>query len=228
MAMKTGMLAAETIVEAVQKANDFSLQDTLGSYAERYRKASWAYEEHMGGAQLPRIDGNDGQSASCDGHDQRPAHAHRRVGAASDRQPEDFDPSHSAHEAPRSGSCPRASVSPSPSSSTAKLTFSQRAPGGLLRHPARGRTSPHTWWWPIRDLCSSDVCAEEYGNPCEKLLSRRPSTRWWTTPRTRGRSKLFIHHENCVHCKTCDIADPYQVITWTPPEGGEGPDYTQM
>ena len=43
-----------------------------------------------------------------------------------------------------------------------------------------------------------------------------------------GRKKLFIHHENCVHCKTCDIADPYQIITWTPPEGGEGPDYTQM
>ena len=43
-----------------------------------------------------------------------------------------------------------------------------------------------------------------------------------------GKKKLFIHHENCVHCKTCDIADPYQVITWTPPEGGEGPDYAQM
>ena len=47
-------------------------------------------------------------------------------------------------------------------------------------------------------------------------------------PEHEGREKLFIHHENCVHCKTCDIADPYQVITWTPPEGGEGPDYTQM
>ena len=47
-------------------------------------------------------------------------------------------------------------------------------------------------------------------------------------PDQPGRKKLFIHHENCVHCKTCDIADPYQVITWTPPQGGEGPDYTQM
>ena len=47
-------------------------------------------------------------------------------------------------------------------------------------------------------------------------------------PDQPGMKKLFIHHENCVHCKTCDIADPYQIITWTPPEGGEGPDYTQM
>jgi electron-transferring-flavoprotein dehydrogenase len=47
-------------------------------------------------------------------------------------------------------------------------------------------------------------------------------------PEHPGRKKLFIHHENCVHCKTCDIADPYQVITWTPPQGGEGPDYERM
>ena len=43
-----------------------------------------------------------------------------------------------------------------------------------------------------------------------------------------GRKRLVIHHENCVHCKTCDVADPYAIITWTTPEGGDGPDYTQM
>ncbi|MCA9491850.1 MAG: 4Fe-4S dicluster domain-containing protein, partial [Myxococcales bacterium] len=31
-----------------------------------------------------------------------------------------------------------------------------------------------------------------------------------------------------VHCKTCDIRDPYQIITWMPPEGGNGPEYGQM
>jgi Fe-S-cluster-containing hydrogenase component 2 len=41
----------------------------------------------------------------------------------------------------------------------------------------------------------------------------------------KGKSPL-IHHENCAHCKTCDIADPYGIITWTTPEGGDGPDYT--
>ena len=43
-----------------------------------------------------------------------------------------------------------------------------------------------------------------------------------------SKSHLVIHHENCVHCKTCDVADPYAQITWTTPEGGEGPDYAQM
>ena len=76
------------------------------------------------------------------------------------------------------------------------------------------------------DLCR-DVCSEEYGNPCESFC---PAAVYEMVPDRDhpGKKKLFIHHENCVHCKTCDIADPYQVITWTPPEGGEGPDYTQM
>ena len=42
-----------------------------------------------------------------------------------------------------------------------------------------------------------------------------------STEDLRGKDPLDSH-------ETCDIADPYQVITWTPPEGGEGPDYTQM
>ena len=40
--------------------------------------------------------------------------------------------------------------------------------------------------------------------------------------------KLQINASNCVHCKTCDIMDPYQVITWVTPEGGGGPQYDGM
>jgi electron-transferring-flavoprotein dehydrogenase len=39
---------------------------------------------------------------------------------------------------------------------------------------------------------------------------------------------LQINAQNCIHCKTCDIKDPYQNITWTPPEGGGGPNYKDM
>lgn len=39
---------------------------------------------------------------------------------------------------------------------------------------------------------------------------------------------LQIHAANCIHCKACDIKDPTQNITWTPPEGGCGPGYTRM
>ena len=40
--------------------------------------------------------------------------------------------------------------------------------------------------------------------------------------------QLQINAQNCVHCKTCDIKDPTQNITWVVPQGGEGPIYQQM
>jgi electron-transferring-flavoprotein dehydrogenase len=41
-------------------------------------------------------------------------------------------------------------------------------------------------------------------------------------------SRFVINFQNCVHCKTCDIKDPSQNITWTVPQGGDGPNYPNM
>jgi electron-transferring-flavoprotein dehydrogenase len=47
--------------------------------------------------------------------------------------------------------------------------------------------------------------------------------------REDGKAPRFqINHQNCVHCKTCDIKDPSQNITWVVPQGGEGPNYPNM
>jgi len=43
-----------------------------------------------------------------------------------------------------------------------------------------------------------------------------------------GQPRYVINGQNCVHCKTCDIKDPNQNITWVPPEGGGGPNYPGM
>ncbi len=43
-----------------------------------------------------------------------------------------------------------------------------------------------------------------------------------------GQKKFVINAQNCVHCKTCDIKDPAQNIDWTVPEGGGGPNYSNM
>ena len=44
-----------------------------------------------------------------------------------------------------------------------------------------------------------------------------------------GKEQRFqINHQNCVHCKTCDIKDPTQNIVWVAPEGGGGPNYSNM
>ena len=43
-----------------------------------------------------------------------------------------------------------------------------------------------------------------------------------------GGKRFQINHQNCVHCKTCDIKDPAQNIVWEVPQGGEGPNYPNM
>jgi electron-transferring-flavoprotein dehydrogenase len=43
-----------------------------------------------------------------------------------------------------------------------------------------------------------------------------------------GGKRLQINASNCVHCKACDIKDPYAQITWTTPEGGSGPNYQNL
>jgi electron-transferring-flavoprotein dehydrogenase len=69
-------------------------------------------------------------------------------------------------------------------------------------------------------------CTEEYGNPC---LHFCPANVYEPQPTADGRGRVpFLNFTNCFHCKTCDIMDPYQVITWVPPEGGGGPDYKKL
>jgi len=73
------------------------------------------------------------------------------------------------------------------------------------------------------NICS-DRCVREYGNPCQYFC---PAAVYEMTLEN-GAPKLKINAANCVHCKTCDIADPYQIIQWVPPEGGGGPNYEGM
>ena len=76
-------------------------------------------------------------------------------------------------------------------------------------------------------------CVEEYGNPCQYFCPAavyeiaREVDRSAVTGETE-RLRLKINFANCVHCKTCDIADPYQIIDWVVPEGGGGPNYEGM
>ena len=70
-------------------------------------------------------------------------------------------------------------------------------------------------------------CTVEYGNPCQRFC---PAAVYeWNADAPAGAaSPLAVNFSNCVHCKTCDIADPYENIEWVVPEGGGGPKYTDM
>jgi electron-transferring-flavoprotein dehydrogenase len=74
------------------------------------------------------------------------------------------------------------------------------------------------------DVCSSR-CGAEYGHPCTRFC---PANVYEILREPGQPPRLQINASNCVHCKTCDIMDPYQVITWVPPEGGGGPQYNGM
>ena len=67
-------------------------------------------------------------------------------------------------------------------------------------------------------------CLEEYGNPCQYFCPAAV----YEMAREKDALRLKINFANCVHCKTCDIADPYQIIDWVVPEGGGGPNYEGM
>ncbi|HZT11929.1 MAG TPA: electron transfer flavoprotein-ubiquinone oxidoreductase [Candidatus Baltobacteraceae bacterium] len=73
-----------------------------------------------------------------------------------------------------------------------------------------------------------DKCTTEYGNPCQYFCPAQVYEPVFERTGDGIRGELVINFTNCVHCKTCDIADPYQIITWVPPQGGEGPVYTAM
>ncbi len=74
-------------------------------------------------------------------------------------------------------------------------------------------------------ICSTR-CASEFGNPCTNFC---PANVYEMVAAEGGGARLQINASNCVHCKACDIKEPYpDQITWTTPEGGSGPNYQSL
>ncbi len=210
LAMKSGMLAAETIFDSLRK-KDFSAA-TLRAFEAKWQ-SSWAKDElwrvrnfHQGfeggfltgvlHAALQLVTGGRGLRAR---YSARAGHERMRRLTEVSSQPV---------EAPKPDG---------------KLTFDKLSD---VYHSATRHEEDQPSHLKIADfdICNSR-CTREYGNPCRHFC---PAAVYEMEVAPGGGQRLKLNPSNCVHCKTCDIADPYQIITWVPPEGGGGPHYDGM
>ena len=210
LAIKSGMLAAETLFECLL-AGDFS-KERLAGYETRVA-ASWAGEEMRSTRNFHQaFDGGlwtgllrSGVQMLTGGSD---VFGDRLAG-------------HAGHERMRKlGQLP--GPRPAPIKFDGVLTFDKLA-DVYLSGTLHEEDQPVHLVVADRNICATK-CRTEYGNPCQHFC---PANVYEMVPDDGqpGALKLQINAANCVHCKTCDIADPYQIITWTTPEGGGGPNY---
>jgi electron-transferring-flavoprotein dehydrogenase len=210
--MKSGMLASELILEALL-SNDTSAE-FLSRYESRFRE-SWA------GRELHRV---------------RNFHAGFRHGlyaglfhsalqmASGGRGLIDPMPSEVGHERleklnGRGGAQPASAEE----WLDAALTF-DRLTDVFHSGTRHDEDQPVHLLVADTNICETR-CAAEYDNPCQRFC---PAAVYEMVPKEGGGKRLQINASNCVHCKTCDIMDPYQIITWVPPEGGGGPEYVRL
>ena len=214
LAMKSGMLAAHAAWDALASGRFDS--ETLGAYQRRF-EASWAYRElrqarnfHQGfghglvfgllGAGLATVTGGRGFGVA------------NRLKAK---------PGYEVMEKRgyRPKESPRAAIDN-------VLTFDKLTDvynSGTMHE----ENQPCHLHVADTNICR-DRCTVEYGNPCKYFCPAAVYEPLFERRGDRVEGRLQINFTNCVHCKTCDIADPYQIITWVPPEGGGGPVYTGM
>ena len=76
------------------------------------------------------------------------------------------------------------------------------------------------------NICN-ERCVKEFASPCQNFCPANVYEMVEDSTAPHGK-RISLNPANCVHCKTCDIQDPYQIITWVPPEGGGGPNYDGM
>jgi len=218
LAIKSGMLAAETAFEALKK-NDASAA-TLSGYQKRV-DSSWIKDElwkvrnfhqafekgflnGMFHAGLQQFTGGRGL------WNRYPAHAgHERMEKLSQL------PADGGSEAHLLG----------PTKGDGRLTFDKLTD---LYHSGTKHEEDQPSHLVIADtdVCNAR-CAKEYGGPCQNFCPANVYELVDDASQPHGK-RISLNPANCVHCKTCDIADPYQIINWVPPEGGGGPNYDGM
>jgi electron-transferring-flavoprotein dehydrogenase len=225
LAMKSGMLAAETIFDALKVADTSA--KTLSAFPKKIEQSyvkkelwqvrnfhqSFQHGLYAGLVQsgLQFISGGRGLK------DPMPAHAGYQAYKKLNNERS------TAGTTPENGAAAGQPLELPRFKGDGKLTFDRLTD---VYHSGTRHEEDQPCHLIVRDL---DVCVTkcvvEYGNPCQYFC---PAAVYEMARDAASQLKLKINAANCVHCKTCDIADPYQIIDWVVPEGGGGPNYEGM
>ena len=210
-AMKSGMLAADAIVEALKEGREGG--DVLNSYPEKF-KASWLYEELFGSRNFgPAIHKFGALMGGAFNFVDQNIFGGKIPMTLRDKTP-DYACLKKASEAP-------------------KIDYPK--PDGVLSFDKLSSVfisnTNHEEDQPVHlKLTDPDIPLKEnlpkYDEPAQRYC---PAGVYEVVEAEDGSGKKFqINAQNCVHCKTCDIKDPAQNINWVTPEGGGGPNYPNM
>lgn len=207
-AMKSGMLAAETVIEAVE-AEDFSAQ-VMRSYEDRVQ-SSWIRTELYAAR-------NFGQALSRKGLSKFVALGAQMVSGGRGF----VDPMATADDATTLK--PTRSQATPPVQGVDGRLYLDKLTGVYLSGTAHEEDQPCHLIIPDRELCVTR-CWDTFRSPCTRFC---PGQVYEMELVEESRPRLKLNPSNCLHCKTCEIKDPFHNILWTCPEGGGGPNYTMM
>jgi electron-transferring-flavoprotein dehydrogenase len=208
-AMKSGMIAAESAANAI---NADRQHDELTEYTEAYR-ASWAYKE----LHLQR---NFGPAQHKWGNILGSAYAFIDINLFNGKLPWTLkDPKPDYSKLKPAGDCKPIHY-PKPDN---KLSFDKLSSVFLSNTNHEEDQPCHL------TLANPDVPIAHnlplFDEPAQRYC---PAGVYEITENEDGDKQFQINAQNCVHCKTCDIKDPTQNITWVTPEGTGGPNYPNM
>jgi len=214
LAMKSGMLAAETILEALEAgAND---KHALGGFSRRL-ESSWAGQELLEGRNFAQALAKKGPIKWIHLAAQYVTNGKGLV----DRLPSVED---AATLVPlNAAASPAGSEAETVSSGKDDPAMVDKLTGVYLSGTLHREDQPSHILIHDQQVCVNQ-CYPAYGCPCTRFC---PGDVYEMEMKKDGSGikGIKLNFTNCLHCKTCDVKDPYSNVTWTCPEGGEGPNY---
>ncbi len=213
-AVKSGMLAAETAFEALEKED--ATAKTLSAYADRF-EASWLKTE--------LYEGRNFAQALAKKAPVKFIHLGAQYVTAGRGV---VDPMATKEDARTLVPVAKASgkaVEPVDPSVYDGTLVVDKLTGVYLSRTIHREDQPSHLIVHDTELCVNR-CWPEYQSPCTRFCPGKVYE--METDDVSGRRRLKLNPSNCLHCKTCDVKDPFDNITWTCPEGGEGPGYTLL